>query len=221
VKLDRRLNEILSHITGQSFADVGCDHGKLAVKAIECGYVNKVIATDISVPSLDKTIRLADSLDLSQNIICRVGDGLSVMKNGEVDTVVIAGLGGDEIAKILQNAKAEGKEFHRFVLSPNTHAERVRAEAIVQGLGFVRDYLILSDRKFYSIIVLEKEAKKKIPNQKQFEFGMEYAECEDFRVWANNELSRLATLIKNTKNNEQLKIRLQQIKDAYEDNKCE
>lgn len=232
LKLDSRLSEILSHIKGRSFADIGCDHGKLAVAAVLRKQSDKVIATDISAASLDKTRHLVENLKLSDKIFCRVGDGLSVVDSGEVDTVVIAGLGGDEITKILQDAKAGNKVFNNFVVSPNTHAEKVRKEAVAQGFDFVRDYMIYCDKKFYTVIVLErvsenqktenekKVEKKSVLSAKQIEFGKEYAQSSVFKKWAEKEIKRIDKLISKSENSELLKARLIFIEGAYEDNKC-
>lgn len=221
VKLDHRLQQIVSHIYGDSFADIGCDHGKLVAAAVHRGIVKSAIASDISVASLDKTRRVAIDLGYADLISCRVGDGLKVLKSGEVDTVVIAGLGGDEITKILQDMKAEKKVFSRFVLSPNTHAEKVRVEAIAQDLVFVRDYMIYSEKKFYTVIVLDGITTEKQPplSDKQIEFGKEYAQSSVFRAWAEKEIKRIAKLIKNSENSALLERRLDRIEEAYEESK--
>ena len=87
----KRLAAILSHVRGSALADIGCDHGLIAVSALEQGLVERVIATDISASSLAKARALAAQRNAAA-IEFRVGDGMRVLADGEADVVVIAGM---------------------------------------------------------------------------------------------------------------------------------
>lgn len=122
--LDKRLSEIVSNLKpGDRVADVGCDHGKVAVAAVKITE-NRVIATDISAPSLKKAVELADRSGVSDMIDFRVGDGVSVLKNGEADTLVVAGMGGIEIAGMIGTL-----EFKKYVLCPHSSEEELREKS--------------------------------------------------------------------------------------------
>ncbi len=152
IRLDERLTAVVQRIPYGSVADVGCDHGKLGYYLVSTDRASNVIATDISLPSLNKAKELAKENGVSHLIETRAGDGLAPVASGEVDTVVIAGLGGDVIADILMRAREQGKEFAHFVLSPNTHPEKVRDELSRSCHVITSDGLTECANKYYTII---------------------------------------------------------------------
>mgnify|MGYP001181866457 CR=1 FL=1 len=217
VRLDKRLSEILSNVRGDTLADIGCDHGKLAAAAVLSGKVKKALACDISQKSLEKAKKLIDELGLREQIQCRAGDGLNAVSCGEADTVVIAGLGGDEIAKIICDAQMCGKRFLHYVLSPNTHAEKVRAAAVKQGFGIVRDYLVREGKKYYPVMVLSAREGKTRLSGDEIMFGSEFWKEDSFKEWAREEIAKLSAMIAD-KNAARLIKRYEDLKRACE--KC-
>ena len=96
-----RLDEITSHLSGEDLvADVGCDHGYISEKLLKSGGAKKVVMTDISAKCLLKAQTLL-SAEISQGkataVVC---DGLKGV-DLPITAVVIAGMGGEEIIKIL------------------------------------------------------------------------------------------------------------------------
>ena len=73
IKLDNRLTALLGEIEGEVLADIGCDHGKLAVASLLEGKCSKVIAGDISAESLKKAVKLAKEYGLEEKIDCKHG----------------------------------------------------------------------------------------------------------------------------------------------------
>lgn len=149
MKLTARLNAVLSAVpSGTRVADVGTDHGKLAYALLEQGVASKVIATDVSAPSLAKAQKLIGSSQYATLADFRVGDGLTVVDDGEVDVVVIGGMGGREICKIVTN----GPKFPTYVLSPQRDADLVRRT--MQSLGYYpsNEVTVKDDGKFYFVM---------------------------------------------------------------------
>lgn len=152
IKLKERLSAVFNEVPiGSVVADIGADHGKLSASLISTKRASKVIAVDISKDSLKKTVELARKLGVE--IDARVGDGLSVInKEDGVDVVVIAGMGGYEILKILEKATVT---FDRYILVPHQNAKELR-EALVSKFFIEKDYVVKENGKFYSLIVLTK-----------------------------------------------------------------
>lgn len=158
VKLDERLYAaavLCRPVEGGRFCDVGCDHGKLACHLAALG-ADRVIATDISRPSLSKAVLLAEKFGVSDVVETRAGDGLDVVENGEVDVVIIAGMGGDTIAEILSRAAEQGKTFRRYVLSPNTHPEKARAALSATGYCITEDFAVHAAGKDYVLVAADR-----------------------------------------------------------------
>ena len=89
MKLTNRMEAILSLCCpAETAADIGCDHGQVAVELVLRGLAKTCIAADISAPSLEKARRRAEEWGLSGKVECRLGDGLSVLRPGEAQTIV-------------------------------------------------------------------------------------------------------------------------------------
>ena len=76
-------------------ADIGCDHGRFSAAMLQRGIAGKVIASDISAPSLKKAEQLSNLCGLSSKMECRISDGFSAYSVGETDKAVILGMGGE------------------------------------------------------------------------------------------------------------------------------
>lgn len=202
IRLDQRLALIASLTDYGKVADVGCDHGKLGYYLVGTDRASKVIATDISAHSLAKARELARENGVSDLIETRLGDGLDPIDDEEADTVIIAGLGGDVISGILSRAGKSGKKFRCFLLSPNTHPEKVRKEIVKQGHKIVYDDMIECGGKVYTVI---KTALGECTlDDMQTAFGAFYRTNGNFVKYAQRELDILRQIYKNNPESAQL-----------------
>lgn len=192
IRLDERLSAIAKLVDYGTVADVGCDHGKLGFYLLGTDRASKVIATDISEGSLQKASRLAFENDLDMET--RLGNGLAPVADGEADTVVIAGLGGDVISDILFRARKDGKKFANYVLSPNTHPEKVRKELAEQGHKIVFDDVIECAGKRYTLI--KSQTGSGYLDELQIAFGAFYKENTSFLKSAKEELAYKENILK-------------------------
>ena len=87
---------------GESMADIGTDHGFLPIFLLNEGICERAIATDISEAAIAKTREYSTDALKRGNLSLRCGSGIEVLEKGEVDIVVIAGMGGVLIAQILR-----------------------------------------------------------------------------------------------------------------------
>ena len=160
--MTKRLKIISSLIgKGEVLADVGCDHGIIAYTALKQKNFNRVIISDISAKSLEKARLLLKEFGASvKAIVC---DGFCGYD--EVPSVaVIAGMGGEEIYKILSSAP---QIPNKLVLSPQKNSYLVRKFLVDNGYNPVCDYTI-KDGKFYDIIVAEKGSASYTENELLF-----------------------------------------------------
>lgn len=147
-----RLDEIFSCIKKRGVvADIGCDHGKLEEKLIRTGRAEKVIATDISEKSLEKAIAACSSPACSGRVDFRRGDGLTVLKEGEADVIVIAGMGGTLIANIIKEGMETAGRAD-FVLCPHSHEGKLRRFLLENGFSIYAESLAMEEGRYYQII---------------------------------------------------------------------
>ena len=140
-------------------ADIATDHGYLAEQLCKNEKIAKVFATDISQKCLDKTNELKNKFNLNK-IETRLGDGLKPIE--KVEIVVIAGIGGYEIIKMLsnQNITDSGeKKCNNFVLQPTKNFVDLRLWLVKENIEIVSDFVVKSGGKFYPIIVINLEKK--------------------------------------------------------------
>ena len=104
--MNTRLEHILSYIEdGKGTIDVGTDHGYLPIELFRRGYNGLLYASDVNSEPLNKAARNAVEACCDDKISFLLCDGLDLCPENEVDTIVIAGMGGDTICGILDRAE--------------------------------------------------------------------------------------------------------------------
>lgn len=143
-----RVEEICSHLTPcKVFADIGCDHGYLSQYVLEHGLCERAYISDVSAGSLKKAATLLDKYVQAGKCFPVCADGLQGIFE-PCDLVLIAGMGGEEIVKILTDSDIPP----RFVLQPMKNSEKVRRFLLEHGARLERDYTFAADGKFYDLI---------------------------------------------------------------------
>ena len=150
--LDQRLLAIVD-LVGKTatVVDVGCDHGYVANYLVEEKLAKKVYATDISEPSLRKNERFAYMRGNDQRVISLLGDGLEPLKDKDYDLVIIAGMGGDLIIKIIEESFDQVKD-KTLVLQPMTQRDSVRKYLVAKGFKIQEEKIVRDKNKFYEIM---------------------------------------------------------------------
>lgn len=155
-QLSERLCTIASYIPDQrTVADIGGDHALLLIHVAKEQRLKKGIVGEINRGPFENArdrIRMAGFSDL---IEVRLGDGLGVIQPGEVDVVVIAGMGGALITEILTAGKEKLAQVERLILQPNIGEERVRGWLDENGYRLVDESIVEEEEILYEIIVAE------------------------------------------------------------------
>lgn len=159
--IDSRIGAIMNFVrAGSRVADVGADHGYLAIELVRSGRAAKVIATEKNLgpfEALSKNISAA-----CDKISARLGDGLKVIAAGEVDTICIAGMGGALIQKILSDSPEVVSTARQLILQPMNGIEKIRAWLAENSWAIADEDLAESGGIIYEIICAEKNPLPKI-----------------------------------------------------------
>jgi len=157
MRLTDRLQAIANFIPKNTIvADIGTDHGYIPIYLIEKGISKRVIATDISRNSLNKIVEYMGEGRYDGKIDTRVGDGLEPIKPFEVDTVVIAGMGGLLIRDILDGDEYKRDSITNFILQPNVAARELRMYLYENNFKIVDEALVKEEDRFYEVIWAKK-----------------------------------------------------------------
>ena len=156
MELSIRLKTVAEAVTkGNRVADVGTDHGYVPIYLVKNNLSPAGIAMDVNKGPLEKAQEHIREEKLGGKIATRLGNGLAPLEPGETDTVIIAGMGGDLICKILK-AKPEflieGKEF---ILQPQSEWFKIRRLLKEYRYQIEKEWFLKEDGKYYVIIKAE------------------------------------------------------------------
>jgi|GEM_PF-208066 len=158
IRLSERLKIIEEEIhKGETMADIGTDHGYLPLVLFKKGICSKVIMADVSRGSLKKAREnavdaLKGDIDLV-DVDFRLGNGLEVLEPGEVDVVVIAGMGGLLMAEIIGADMDKSSTFKRFILQPRNGQGKLRYWLKENGFEITAEHLAKEGRFICEILV--------------------------------------------------------------------
>ena len=128
----KRLSVIASLVpVGARVCDVGTDHGYLSIELIKSGVAASVIATDINEKPLNRAKSNAEKSGFQIDL--RLCDGLVGISPSEVDTVIIAGMGGEVISGIIERGEKVAKSVSLLLLQPTTSPEALREFLFKKG----------------------------------------------------------------------------------------
>lgn len=137
---------------GLRVADVGTDHGYVPVFLLREGVCPLAIAVDVSAGSLQKAADLAQRAGLRDRMECRLSDGLSKVEPGEVDSIVISGMGGILMRRILEEGLETVRAAKELVLSPHRNPELITEFLEQQGFSIVTDESIEDKKRYYRVL---------------------------------------------------------------------
>ena len=155
--MDLRLRAIMDFVPiGSKVADIGTDHGYLAIELIKRKIATFVIASDKNSKPLSAAQKNIKEAGMESHISLRLGDGLQTIKAGEVDLVCIAGMGGVLMCDILDASPDVVAKIDKIILQPMNAIERVHKWAEDNNFYIEGDDLAEVDDIIYEIICLSR-----------------------------------------------------------------
>ena len=137
---------------GAAVADIGTDHAYLPVWLLKQGRARCTIAADLRTGPLDRARLTAKEYDCRENIDFRLCDGLADIRPDEVDCIVIAGMGGETIAAILQAAPWIQDAHYTLILQPMSAQNDLRRWLWQQGFSIESEQVVSEGDKIYTLI---------------------------------------------------------------------
>ena len=153
MELSKRLYAVAGLVTeGASVADIGTDHGYVPIYLVERGIASKVIAMDVNQGPLNRARMHIVGHGLGDRIETRLSDGLARIRPGEVDTVIVSGMGGPLTIRILQEGKEVADQLNALILQPQSEICRVRRFLTENGYRIEQEDMVLEDGKYYPVM---------------------------------------------------------------------
>ncbi len=137
---------------GSRVADIGTDHGYLGIYLLQSGAARHVIACDLRKDPLENARRNAKLFGVDGEMKLRLSDGLEKILPDEVDTVVMAGMGGDLIQKILSQCPWRKREGLQFILQPQSAGNVLRRWLCEDGFEIQREEPVQDGHFLYTVM---------------------------------------------------------------------
>lgn len=167
--MNERIRAIAAHIRdGKGFIDVGTDHGYLPAMLAATDYPGTILASDIGEEPLNAAKRTAAQAGCADRIRFLLCDGLALCPPEEIDTIVIAGLGGDTIIKILDEAEWCMDRRYTLILQPMTKAEVVRYWLVYNEFEICSEELVEDAGTLYQLLIARFGGETKLTDAELF-----------------------------------------------------
>ena len=151
--LSERLKAVADMITpGIPVADIGCDHAYLPIWLAREEISPYIIACDINAGPIGRAKENIEDVELSDRIDVRQGDGLSVITPGEVRSVVMAGMGGKLMIRILDEGRDVLEKVSEIIMEPQSEVATLRHFLQDNGFRIISENMVSEDGKYYPLI---------------------------------------------------------------------
>ncbi len=139
----------------KTVADVGTDHGYIPVHLVLSKKAERAIAMDVNQGPLRRAKEHILQYGLEKQIETRLSDGCSALRPGEADVIVIAGMGGALMQRILAQGKETAQSAGKLVLQPQSEVMAFRQFLAAGGYRITAEDMVLEDGKYYPVIAAE------------------------------------------------------------------
>ena len=166
---------------GNVLADVGTDHGYVPIMLVHRGFIPSAIAMDVNEGPLQRARENIIANQLQEKIDTRLSDGVSALSDGEVESIVIAGMGGELTIRILTEGESVCRSVKELILQPQSELYEVRTFLWENGYQLLQEDMVKEDGKYYPMMKVkptgEHPAGQK-PSEAELYFGKMLLACK-------------------------------------------
>ena len=171
LKLSKRLSAAASFVRdGAVCADIGTDHAYIPISLVLDGRVKYAIASDINEGPILKARENIEKYGLSDKITARIADGLNSIEEYKPNSIVICGMGGELIARIINDCAYVKQQGIQLILQPMTSIAELR-EYLSHGFKIYDEDIVFDADKLYQIICAEYDGNEHSYTSAELEIG--------------------------------------------------
>ena len=155
IKLTKRLQVCADFVTeGARIADIGTDHAYIPIWLTQMGKTSHALACDVNPEPLKIAENNIKKHSLESVIPTRISDGLKNVSQDEADEIIIAGMGGELIVRILSECAWKNKKEKNFILQPMTSEYELRLFLSNNGYKIQEETAVVCSGKVYTIMLV-------------------------------------------------------------------
>lgn len=153
MQISKRLKTVASLVTkGYRVADIGTDHAYVPIFLVTEGLTGQALAMDIGKGPLESAEEHIREQGLQDRIETRLSDGLAAYRQGEADSIIIAGMGGALMARILSDGADKCAGVKELILSPQSEIFLVRRWLTQNSWQIEHEVMLEEDGKYYTVM---------------------------------------------------------------------
>ncbi len=172
--------------------DIGTDHAFLPAYLLINNIAIKALACELHKGPFCNAQKTVEKLNLDDRLELRLSDGLKDVSSDEADTIIICGMGGNLITKIISDVSWLKEERITLILQPQSHQEDVRKFLVLNGFHIIKESACEDSGKSYSAIKAKFVGEADIKPEWYYYFGeLIYNEDEPSKNCVQKKLNRL------------------------------
>jgi len=151
MNLSKRLQAIYNMVPYSVTADIGSDHGKLMIALFNDGRIPKGYAVENKKGPYNRLTEALKEAHIEEDVVPLFSDGITDLPIS-VSTVVLAGMGGETILKILNDHPEKLKLVQTIIVDAHTSVPKLRKEISEMGFVIADEQIVEEDHIYYEII---------------------------------------------------------------------
>ncbi len=197
--LSERLKVIFDLVPENArLVDIGTDHAYLPAALVSCGKISFAIACDLREKPLLNAANTLKNAGCENKVSLRLSNGLDKVQKDEVDTVVIAGMGGDVICDIISRAPWL-KNGLLLILQPMTSPEVLREFLYYNGYVIHSETAVYDSERVYSVLTVRGGKEDKKLSYPDFVSGKLDLKDSTARLYLSKQLARFSACANDLK----------------------
>ena len=154
--LDERLSLCASFVRhGSKLADIGTDHAYLPIWLIENNLIESAVAADVRTGPLENARNNIIRYGAADKIKTVLSDGFKNIRSTDAEDIVMAGMGGELIVKLIDCTPWIFDKHKRLILQPMTRSNTLRRYLFEKGFDIIDEKACISLGKAYSVMCCE------------------------------------------------------------------
>lgn len=192
-KLDNRLQLCSDYVRNNAkLADIGTDHAYLPVWLCRIGRCPSAVAADINPEPLKRGAQTISEAGLDDIVTTRLSNGLEQIRQDEADDIVIAGMGGELIARIIAECSFAKDSSKHFILQPMTKSEELIKWLCENGYKILKQNCCVAADKCYTVLLAAYCGKTSIKDESYYYIGELTPKTNETHLrFVNNHINRL------------------------------